>query len=53
MTRDDLSTFLGAVLCAFVGWYDEAWRLFWLGSAAVLIVWTISSIVRNSRNTEQ
>ncbi len=44
MSKDDVSGFIGAILCAGVGWYDESWRLFWFGSGIVLGVWTIWSL---------
>lgn len=48
MSKDDLSGFIGALLCATVGWFDPNWRVFWYGAGIVLGVWTVWSLNRSN-----
>jgi hypothetical protein len=52
MSKEDLSGFAGALLCAAVGWYDEHWRNFWFGSGAILAVWTFWSLSKTGSSDE-
>ena len=50
MTKDDKYGFAGVLLCAAVGYYDEAGRPLWFGAGFVLAAWTVWSLMKTNSN---